>query len=126
LKMRRAVAAVAVGIWATQSVVQAAPKAQHHVHSRGQCEDGCGRAQARVLKRQLALPVSTMSQWWVSRSSSAVVILASPAAGRELVELFPTFVANIDAELRKRNLSPRDRAHILDGLRKAGVPLAGA
>jgi hypothetical protein len=30
------------------------------------------------LKRQLSLPVSTMSQWWVSRSSSAVVILASP------------------------------------------------
>jgi hypothetical protein len=30
------------------------------------------------LKRQLSLPVSTMSQWWVSRSRSAVVILASP------------------------------------------------
>jgi hypothetical protein len=30
------------------------------------------------LKRQLSLPVSTMSQWWVKRSSSAVVILASP------------------------------------------------
>ena len=35
-------------------------------------------AQARFLKRQLSLPVSTMSQWWVRRSSSAVVILASP------------------------------------------------
>ncbi len=34
---------------------------------------------ARFLKRQLSLPVSTISQWWVSRSSSAVVILASPA-----------------------------------------------
>ena len=32
----------------------------------------------RFLKRQLSLPVSRMSQWWVSRSSSAVVILASP------------------------------------------------
>ena len=30
------------------------------------------------MKRQLSLPVSTMSQWCVSRSSSAVVILASP------------------------------------------------
>ena len=29
-------------------------------------------------KRQLSFPVSTISQWWVSRSSSAVVILASP------------------------------------------------
>ena len=34
--------------------------------------------QARVLMRQLSLPVSMMSQWCVSRSSSAVVILASP------------------------------------------------
>jgi hypothetical protein len=25
------------------------------------------------LNRQLSLPVSTMSQWWVSRSSNAVV-----------------------------------------------------
>src|ERR1039457_2461867 len=33
---------------------------------------------ARFLKRQLSLPVSMMSQWWVSRSSMAVVILASP------------------------------------------------
>ena len=30
------------------------------------------------LKRQDVLPVSTMWQWCVSRSSSAVVILASP------------------------------------------------
>ena len=37
-----------------------------------------GSGQARFLKRQLSLPVSTMSQWWVSRSRSAVVILASP------------------------------------------------
>jgi hypothetical protein len=29
------------------------------------------------LKRQLSLPVSMMSQWWVKRSSNAVVILAS-------------------------------------------------
>jgi adenylate cyclase len=37
--------------------------------------DAIGPGQARFLKRQLSLPVSTMSQWWVSRSSSAVVIL---------------------------------------------------
>src|ERR1700736_1377150 len=35
-------------------------------------------AQARFLNRQLSLPVSTISQWWVSRSKRAVVILASP------------------------------------------------
>ena len=33
--------------------------------------------QARFLKRQLSFPVSTMSQWWVRRSRSAVVIFAS-------------------------------------------------
>src|SRR3546814_14715723 len=38
-------------------------------------EGGC---QLRFLKRQLSLPVSTISQWWVTRSSSAVVILGSP------------------------------------------------
>ena len=30
------------------------------------------------MSRQLSLPVSTMSQWWVSRSRSAVVIFGSP------------------------------------------------
>jgi hypothetical protein len=34
--------------------------------------------EALFLNRQLSLPVSTMSQWWVSWSSMAVVILASP------------------------------------------------
>jgi len=34
--------------------------------------------QTRCLKRQLSLPVSTMSQWWVRRSSNAVVIFGSP------------------------------------------------
>jgi hypothetical protein len=29
------------------------------------------------LNHQLSLPASTMSQWWVTRSSSAIVILAS-------------------------------------------------
>ncbi len=37
-----------------------------------------GPPQVRVFSRQLAFPVSRMSQWCVSRSSSAVVILASP------------------------------------------------
>src|SRR5438445_3507311 len=32
----------------------------------------------RLLKRRLPLPVSTMSQWRVNRSRSALVILASP------------------------------------------------
>src|SRR5277367_1617205 len=37
-----------------------------------------GRPQERFLNRQLVLPVSTISQWCVNRSSMAVVILASP------------------------------------------------
>ena len=43
------------------------------------------RPQARFLNRQLSLPVSTISQWWVSRSSSAVVNL-----------LVGSFIARLD------------------------------
>ena len=35
-------------------------------------------AAALALNRKLSLPVSRMWQWWVSLSSRAVVILASP------------------------------------------------
>src|SRR5271166_2864486 len=45
---------------------------------RGLARCYCLEDQARFLKRQLSLPVSTMSQWWVRRSSSAVVIFGSP------------------------------------------------
>ena len=38
---------------------------------------GLGAA-ALALNRKLSLPVTWMRQWWVSRSSSAVVILESP------------------------------------------------
>ena len=34
----------------------------------------CGVDQARFLKRQDSFPVSMISQWWVRRSCSAVVI----------------------------------------------------
>jgi hypothetical protein len=55
-----AVVVAAVGMWATRSVVQAALEAQRHVHS---CAFGSWLGdQARVLKRQLSFPVSTMSQ----------------------------------------------------------------
>ena len=33
------------------------------------------------------------------------------------------FVANLDAELRKRNVRPEDRARLVQGLLKAGVPV---
>jgi len=36
------------------------------------------RVQILFVNHQLSLPVSTMSQWWVSWSSEAVVIFASP------------------------------------------------
>lgn len=38
-------------------------------------------------------------------------------------ELHPSFVANIDSELRKRNLRPEDQARLVRGLLKAGVPI---
>jgi len=47
--------------------------------------------QARFFKRQLSLPVSTMSQWWVSRSSKAAIILASPKLAQHTVpDYFPS------------------------------------
>jgi tetratricopeptide (TPR) repeat protein len=43
--------------------------------------------------------------------------------GALFTELHPKFVANVDAELRKRNLRPKDRARLILGLLKAGVPV---
>jgi adenylate cyclase len=39
------------------------------------------------------------------------------------MELHPTFLANLDAELARRNLRPEDRARLAQGLRKAGLPV---
>jgi hypothetical protein len=55
------------------------PKSWQHVGILGAERWGVACCdQRRFLKRQLSLPVSTMSQWWVRRSSSAVVIFGSP------------------------------------------------
>ena len=43
--------------------------------------------------------------------------------GALFAELHPAFVANVDSELRKRNLRPEDRARLVLGLLKAGVPV---
>jgi hypothetical protein len=43
----------------------------------GDGESAGGLIVITVLKGQLSLPVSTTSQWWVSRSSKAVLIMAS-------------------------------------------------
>ena len=48
--------------------------------------DRASRRYLRFLKRQLSLPVSMMSQWWVGRSRSAVVILLSPKHGGPIGE----------------------------------------
>ena len=46
--------------------------------ARVQLSQRARKPHTRCLKRQLSLPVSTMSQWCVRRSSSAVVISGSP------------------------------------------------
>ena len=38
-------------------------------------------------------------------------------------ELHPSFVANVDSELRKRNVRPEDRARLILGLLQAGAPV---
>jgi hypothetical protein len=40
-----------------------------------------------ALNRKLSFPVSRMWQWWVSRSSRAVVILASPNTSAHSLKL---------------------------------------
>lgn len=39
----------------------------------------------------------------------------------QFTELYPSFVANLDSELRKRNMQPEDRARLVLGLINAGV-----
>jgi adenylate cyclase len=43
-----------------------------------------------------------------------------------LMELQPSFLANLDAELARRNLRPEDRARLVEGLHKAGLPVPRA
>jgi adenylate cyclase len=45
------------------------------------------------------------------------------AAGKRFLELNPRFVADPEGELTKRNYRPEDRARIIEGLRKAGLPI---
>jgi adenylate cyclase len=46
-------------------------------------------------------------------------------AGAKFVRMNPGFLADLDAELAKRNFRPGDRARLVDGLRKAGLPVPG-
>lgn len=39
------------------------------------------------------------------------------------MKLHPKFMSNLDTEMRKRNLRPDDRAHMVEGLVKAGLPV---
>src|SRR4051794_23024774 len=45
------------------------------------------------------------------------------AAGKRFLELNPRFIADPEGELTKRNYRPEDRARIIEGLRKAGLPI---
>jgi adenylate cyclase len=44
-------------------------------------------------------------------------------AGTRFARMNPEFLANLDVELAKRNFRPEDLAHLVEGLRKAGVPV---
>ncbi len=50
---------------------------------------------ALALKRKLSLPVSTMWQSWVSRSSKAVVILVSPKTPAHSLKLKLTVITTL-------------------------------
>ncbi len=70
----------AVGKWPVGATVRRVRRrrAPYPQRRREVVELRC-RAQARCLKRQLSLPVSTMSQWWVRRPSAA----GYPGDGRQ-------------------------------------------
>jgi hypothetical protein len=44
-------------------------------------------------------------------------------AGATFMRMNPGFLADLDAELAKRNFRPGDKARLVDGLRKAGLPV---
>ena len=80
------------------------------------------RAEAEIRQANLTNSPSTTR----SRPSSTPNAASWPRrAGRPplFTELHPAFVANLDSELRKRNLRPEDRARLVLGLLKAGVPV---
>jgi adenylate cyclase len=39
------------------------------------------------------------------------------------MKMCPEFLPNIEAELVKRNIKQEDRARMIDGIRKAGLPV---
>jgi hypothetical protein len=49
------------------------------------------------------------------------MVAEATEAGRRFARMNPGFLANLDAELAKRNFRPEDRARLAAGLRKAGV-----
>ena len=73
------------------------------------------RSSSRLLKCQLSLPVSTMSQWGVRRSSRAVVILASPktVGGRVQYPVCET-MARIPSSSTRATAVPRQRHDPVD------------
>ena len=44
-------------------------------------------------------------------------------AGEQFQKMNPRFLENLSTELLRRNLRPADRAHVIEGLRLAGVPV---
>ena len=74
----RDVAPLSPELWSEAEQRRAQRRAPFFAAARGSRAGGSAPAQLRCLKRQLSLPVSMMSQWCVSRSSSAVVIFGSP------------------------------------------------
>src|SRR3954452_13414809 len=85
-------------------------------------------SQARFLKRQLSLPVSMMSQWWVSRSSMAVVIFASPntcgqsAKARLVVITIEVVEEQLPARLAEGQVAEFVNDHEVVPLQRLGQP----
>ena len=64
-------------------------------------------------------PYSTLAQSYAQLGRRR----QAEAAVAELLKVYPDFAGSAWREFRKRNLPEAEIAHLLDGLRKAGLPV---
>ncbi len=90
----------------------------HDHYRKGQYEEALGEAQ-KINMPQLWETYSTLAQTYaqLGRRSQAEAAVAA------LLKVYPDFAENAWREFRKRNLPEAEIAHLLEGLRKAGLPV---
>ncbi|TDJ07868.1 MAG: hypothetical protein E2O71_05875 [Deltaproteobacteria bacterium] len=90
----------------------------HDHYRKGQYQEALGEAQ-KINLPELWETYSTLAQtygqWGRKQQAEAAVA--------KLLKLYPDFARSAWREFRKRNLPEAEIAHLVDGLRKAGLPV---